>query len=130
MEKKKNYRVLLVDDDAFLLDMYAMKFKQKGNTVDIAKSGDEALRKLREGLLPDVMLFDIIMPGIDGFALLESIRKERLAPSAVKIALSNQWQESDIKRAKDLGADGYIVKASAIPSEVLSRSFAIIKEKV
>jgi len=129
MEHKKSYRIFLVDDDSFLLDMYSLKFKQAGHTVDIAKSGEEALRKLKEGLAPDIMLFDIIMPGIDGFALLENIQKEHLGGTMAKIALSNQWQEGDITKVKALGADGYIVKASAIPSEVLARTFAIIDEK-
>ena len=69
-----------------------------------------------------MILLDIIMPGISGFDFLETVRKESLAPDATVIVLSNQGQEEDIKKAMDLGASGYIVKASAIPSEVLDKT--------
>lgn len=120
------YKILLVDDDRFLIDMYSMKFREHGHDVRSAFGGAEALNQLREGYVPEAIVFDIVMPGVDGFDLLEAIRKERLAPSAVKIALTNQGQESDISRAKELGAVGYIIKASAIPSEVLTQVTDII----
>ncbi len=126
MSHGKTYSVLLVDDDTFLLDMYSLKFKQAGHSVDVARGGEEALAKLREKKRFDVMLFDIIMPSIDGFALLEGVRKEALAPGMLKVALSNQGAETDIAKAKSLGADGYIIKASAIPSEVLAQTTALL----
>lgn len=118
---RKGYSLLLVDDDRFLIDMYSMKFKEHGHDVTPALSGAEALSKLREGYDPQVILFDIVMPGIDGFEFLEAMTKERLAPRALKIALTNQGQAGDIEKAKSLGAAGYIVKANAIPSEVLAQ---------
>jgi two-component system, OmpR family, alkaline phosphatase synthesis response regulator PhoP len=126
MSHGKTYSVLLVDDDTFLLDMYSLKFKQAGHSVEVARGGEEALAKLREKKMFDVMLFDIIMPSIDGFALLEGVRKEALGPGMLKVALSNQGAEADIAKAKSLGADGYIIKASAIPSEVLAQTTALL----
>lgn len=117
----KGYKILLVDDDRFLIDMYSMKFRENGHEVIPAFGGADALTKLREGLSPDIIVFDIVMPGVDGFELLETIKKEKLAGKAVKIALTNQGQSSDVDRAKGLGAVGYIIKASAIPSEVLTQ---------
>ncbi len=118
--------VMLVDDDKFLLDMYAVKFKGAGITVDAVADPEEALKKLRAGATPDAILTDIVMPVLDGFGFLEAIQKEKLAPHAAIIMLSNQGQESDIARAKELGAKGYIVKASSIPSEVLEQTLAIV----
>ena len=122
------YRLYLVDDDRFLLDMYAVKFKAAGHEVTAFQNGEEALALLRDKPAPDAMLLDIVMPTIDGFDVLETIRKENLAPTTKVIVLSNQGQESDIERAKQLGAAGYIIKASAIPSEVYSETIAILEK--
>lgn len=119
MDSKKT--ILIVDDDRFLLDMYSVKFKEDGFDVSAGTGGDDGLKKLREGLDPDVIVLDIVMPNIDGFQFLETVKKEGLAPNARLVVLSNQGQDEEIKRAKELGADDYIVKASAIPSEVLEQ---------
>lgn len=121
------YRLYLVDDDRFLLDMYAVKFKAGGHDVTAFQSAEEALAALRDKPAPDAILLDIVMPNIDGFEMLETIRKENLVPTMKKIVLSNQGQESDIEKAKALGAIGYIVKASAIPSEVYAESIKLIE---
>jgi CheY-like chemotaxis protein len=123
------YRLYLVDDDRFLLDMYAVKFKAAGHDVTAFQNGEEALQALRDKPAPDAMLLDIVMPNIDGFQILETIRKDKLAPTTKVIVLSNQGQEADIERAKALGAAGYIIKASAIPSEVYAETVKIIEAK-
>lgn len=125
------YRIYLVDDDRFLLDLYAVKFKNAGHDVSAFGGGNEVLETLRKkGEEPDAILLDLIMPGTDGFSVLEAIRKEKLAPKARVIILSNQGQESDLERAKSLGAAGYIIKASAIPSEVLTQTVSTIEKPV
>lgn len=122
------HRIFLVDDDSFLLELYAAKFKNAGHEVSIFSGGDDLLNALRKGeAAPSAILLDVVMPGTDGFMALEAIRKEHLAESSKVIVLSNQGQESDIERARELGAAGYIVKASAIPSEVLSETMRIIE---
>lgn len=121
------YRLYLVDDDRFLLDMYAVKFKAAGHEVTAFSGGEEVLRALREQPVPDALLVDIVMPGMTGFEILEAIKKENLKGTMKAIVLSNQGQESDIASAKELGADGYIIKASAIPSEVFSETIKIIE---
>ena len=115
----KKLTILVTDDDTFLLDMYSQKFTKSGYTVIAADSGELALKKLHEGLKPDVMLFDVIMPGMTGLELLEQIRKENLVPEAVAIMLTNQNAPDDLATAKRLNVAGYIVKAMALPSEVL-----------
>jgi DNA-binding response OmpR family regulator len=113
-------KILLVDDDKFLLDMYAIKFSKAGYEVKTADSTEGGLKLIRDGYVPNVMLCDIVMPGMDGLVLVGAIRKENLAPGAVTIMLTNQGSSDDISRAKKLGVDGYIVKATTIPSEVLA----------
>ncbi|MCR4276312.1 MAG: response regulator [Candidatus Parcubacteria bacterium] len=122
------YRVYLVDDDRFLLDLYAVKFRNAGHEVSVFGSGEDLLTALRKGEpAPDAILLDLIMPGVGGFEALETMRKENLAKSSKVIILSNQGQDSDIEKAKQLFADGYIIKASAIPSEVLAETLRTIE---
>jgi two-component system OmpR family response regulator len=123
------YKILLVDDDKFLLDMYSIKFNEKGYAIETALGPEAALKKLADKYEPDAILLDVIMPGMDGFTLLDKIKKENLAPQAAVVILTNQGQDSDLQRARTLGADGYIVKASSIPSEVVEKAGTIIKEK-
>ena len=123
------YRVYLVDDDRFLLDLYAVKFKNAGHDIEVFGSGEDVLAALRkpDAAAPDAILLDIIMPGIGGFGALETIRKEQLAKGTKIVILSNQGQDSDIEKAKQFAVDGYIIKASAIPSEVFAETLRIIE---
>ena len=123
-----NHRLYLVDDDRFLLDMYAIKFKNAGHDVTAFQSGEEVLTALRKDPLPEAMLIDVVMPGMTGFELLETMRRENLAPQTKVIVLSNQGQDTDLDKAKELGAAGYIIKASAIPSEVYAETISIIEK--
>lgn len=118
--------MLLVDDDKFLLDMYSLKFSQEGFNVIPCFSVAEALTALRGGAKPDVILFDITMPGQDGFEFLKTVRDEKLASGARLIALTNQSNDADRKHAEELGAHKYVVKASMIPSEVV----ALVKQEI
>lgn len=122
-------KILIVDDDSFLLDMYALKFSKSNFSVSTALGAEQALEKLRGGLSPFVILLDIMMPLMDGFELLEKIKEDKLAPDSITIFLSNRGQSSDITRAEALGASGYIIKASCIPSEVVEKVVSIINNK-
>ena len=116
-ETKK--KILIVDDDKFLLSMYSIKFNKNGFEVKTATGGQDALFLIKDGFVPDILLLDLIMPVMDGFALYEAIKKDNLLPNLVTIMLTNQGLNSDINKAKELGVQGYIVKATTIPSEVV-----------
>ena len=120
--------IIIVDDDKFLLDMYTVKFSESGLQVEACMSSEDAIQKLRDGIDADAILLDIVMPGVDGFALLDIIKKEKLGEGMAVIVLSNQGEKEDIEKATALGAHGYIVKASTIPSEVLEKTLAIIEK--
>ena len=126
-EKKK---ILIVDDDNFLLDMYALKFSQHNFEVHTAESRVQAIERLKGGLVPEIILMDIIMPEMDGFEMLEKINKENLSPTSSKIILSNKSQAEDIERGNSLGAAGYIVKANSTPAEVIDQVLAILAKKI
>lgn len=129
MEGEKR-KILIVDDDNFLLDMYALKFSQNNFAVYTALNGVEAIKKLQDGLNADIILLDIIMPEMDGFEVLEKINNNKLSPNSIKIILSNKNQQSDIDRGNELGVAGYIVKANSTPTEVISQVINILSEKV
>ena len=112
--------ILLVDDDKFLLDMYTMKFVQEGFTVQASLSATDALEQIRHGFAPDAILFDLTMPQMDGYQFLQTLSAEKLAPSALKLALTNQSTDAEKKKALELGADDFLVKATMIPSEVVN----------
>lgn len=128
MAGEKKRIVFIVDDDKFLLDMYALKFGEVGFQIETAADATEALDRVRGGFSPDVLLLDIVMPGMDGFEFLAAVNEEHLLPETEKIILSNIGQEEDIERGRKLGADGYIVKASATPTEVVKKVEEIIKK--
>jgi CheY-like chemotaxis protein len=122
-EKKK---ILIVDDDSFLIDIYSRKFVSGGFDVDIALGGEEAIKKIKEKK-PDILLLDIVMPGMDGLELLKRLNEEKIGEGIVRVVLSNQSQPLDVEKAAELGVDGYVVKASNTPSEVLAKVMEIIK---
>lgn len=124
----KKYKIILVDDDKFLLNMYSMKFKKEGMDISAFSDPLDALEKIKAGLLADIVILDIVMPGMDGIELLSKIKDGKLLTNAVFIVLSNQGQQSDIDRAKQFGIEGYIVKATTIPSDVLKEVVKIAKD--
>lgn len=128
-KKKVSYSVYLVDDDKFLLDMYTLKFKDSGCEIEAMTDPRAALDKLRGGANPNIILLDVVMPSMTGFEFLEAVRKEGLAKSTTIIMLTNQGQQEDIDKAMSLGASGYIIKASSIPSEVLQKTLMIAETK-
>ena len=126
-EKKK---ILIVDDDNFLLDMYALKFSQNNFEVYAATSGVHALEKIKGGLNPDILLTDITMPEMDGFELLEKIKEGNLCKDSIRIILSNKNEQKDIDEGNRLEVDGYIVKANSTPMEVINQVIKILEKKV
>jgi CheY-like chemotaxis protein len=123
-------KILLVDDDAFLRDMYASKFISSGHEVEVADSSAAVITKLQAGAVYDLLILDMVMPGTSGVELLQIVR-ERFPEAVTKcIFLSNQGQDEDIREATDAGAIGYIVKAHSIPSEVVQTVEKIIGNSI
>ena len=130
MNPETKIKILIIDDDKFLLDMYSLKFSKGGYDVNTAFNGEEAVTKIKDGYNPDVILSDVIMPVMDGLKFLKTIRDEGLVKTSTVVMLSNQGQNEDIEAAKKLGIDGYIIKALTIPSEVLEQVDSIHKAKI
>lgn len=119
MKEAKDIKVMIIDDDSFILNMYKIKFTKEGFTPTLATNGKEALDIIHSGFVPDVLFVDLIMPIMGGMEFLQTIRKEKLLENTPIIVLTNQSQVSDIDAAKNLGIRSYIVKATTIPSEIV-----------
>ena len=115
----KGKKILIIDDDKFLLDMYAVKFKGAGFDVNLSSSGADAFEKINNGFVPDIILLDIVMPEMTGVEVLERLHKESRIKDCSIIVLSNQESSKEVNEIKKIGVDGYIIKAKTIPSEVL-----------
>ena len=121
-------KLLLVDDDAFLRDMYAIKFGETGFDVDVAETAEQALNKIEQSPDYEIILMDMIMPGMGGVELIGEIKRLFPKMNPCLIVLSNQGQESDVAEATRAGASGYIVKAEAIPSDVVTKVTKIVNK--
>ena len=119
MDNKKI--IIIVEDDVFLSDIYQTKFTEAGYECLLAQDGARCLSLLESGVKPYVILLDIVMPKMDGFEALRTMKKEHIAPKAAIFILSNLGQREDTERGLDLGAVDYIVKAHFTPSEVVAR---------
>jgi DNA-binding response OmpR family regulator len=114
-DKKK---ILLAEDDKFISLAYRDGFKKAGFEVLYASDGQEAIN-LAQNSQPDIILLDIIMPVKNGFEALEEIRKISSLKDVPILVLSNLGQETDIQKAKSLGADDYLIKSNYSLAEVV-----------
>lgn len=121
MSAERKLKILIVDDDAFILNMYVAKFATSGHEVITARGATEALSKLKDEVPPDVVLLDVVLPGTDGLELLARIRQENLVPQAKYIMLTNQSDTEEMERARALGVSGFITKAAMTPSEIVQK---------
>lgn len=119
MSKKK--KILIAEDDRFLLKVYSTKLEQAGYAVVTSNDGVEALRKAHE-VKPDLMLIDMIMPKKNGFDVLLELKGDPATASIPVIILSSLGQETDVERGLQIGAADYLIKSNA--------SFKDVKEKI
>jgi len=121
----EGFKILIVEDDNFLRDLLARKLSQENCQFIAAIDGENALKLMSEDK-PSIVLLDLILPGIDGFEVLTQIKQNDSIKDVPVVILSNLGQDSDIQRAKELGADDFLIKANFSIDEVISK----IKELV
>lgn len=113
------HKVLLIDDEKFLLEIYSIKFHKRGFDVFVCSSADEGIAALERGYDPDAILFDITMPHKTGYEFLEEITRLGLGKRALKIALTNQSRPGETERTHELGADAHLIKAKYTAGELV-----------
>lgn len=128
MTDSSKKKVLLLDDELLLLDLYKTRFAASGWEVCACETAELALTALRSGFDPDAVLFDITMPAVSGYEFIEVVRREKLAARAVLAALTNEGQDAEIARLKDLGAHAHIMKSDFTPAELVERVSELIAD--
>ena len=113
-------KVLLIEDDKFLSDMYVTKFSKFGYKIETAYDGEEGIRKIK-GLKPDIILLDIRLPLKNGFEVLKETKKDQKTKDIPIILLTNLGQKEDTERGLKLGAVDYLIKAQFTPQEVVDK---------
>ncbi len=116
MDKK----VLIVEDDKLLREMMFRKLEKEGYEVSAVMDGAVAFDKIKE-FKPDIILLDLILPGSNGFEILEKVKREEEFKETPVIVLSNLGQKSEIDKGMELGAIDYLVKAHFTPTEVAEK---------
>jgi CheY-like chemotaxis protein len=116
----KNVRVLLVEDDKLLRRACEVSLRKRGFTVLTAVDGEEAIQLARAGS-PDIILMDMLMPKLSGMEALQVLKKDEQTHRIPVVILSNSSIDADAKKAKDLGAIGYLIKASISLQELGDR---------
>jgi len=111
-------KILLVEDDPFLIDIYATKLKLEGFDLITAKDGEEALEKLKKNK-PVLIILDIVLPNMDGWQVLKQIKNIQGAEKIKILVLSNLGQKEEVEKGLELGADKYLIKSNFTPSNVV-----------
>jgi DNA-binding response OmpR family regulator len=112
-------RILIIEDNLELVDMYRVKFEREGFEVDSTLNGEQGILKAVD-FKPDIILLDILMPNMDGWQVLSTIR-DNTSLQAKIIILSNLGQQELIDKAFQLGASAYLIKANHTPSKVVEK---------
>ena len=123
-----NKKILVIEDDSMIMDMYELRLGEAGYEVLKAKTGDEGLKQAKE-VKPDLILLDIIMPGLDGFGVLETLKKESATKEIPVLLLTNLAQEADQVKGKKLGALDYLVKADKTPFQIVEYINKLLNKK-
>lgn len=116
-DKKK---ILLIEDDSFLISMYTVKFELENFEVVAAEDGEKGLGlAIKEK--PDIILLDILLPKMNGFEVLKELKNNKETSPIPVILLTNLSQKNEIEQGLALGAQDYLIKAHFMPSEVMDK---------
>lgn len=119
-------KILIIEDDKFLRELIAKKLTKEGYDTTEAVDGEEGIKKIKEDK-PDLILLDLILPGIDGFEVLSKIKEDPILALIPVIILSNLGQREDVERGLKLGAVDYLIKAHFTPGEIIDKIGSTLK---
>ncbi|PJE75555.1 hypothetical protein COV04_03955 [Candidatus Uhrbacteria bacterium CG10_big_fil_rev_8_21_14_0_10_48_11] len=118
-------KILIIEDESFLAEMYNTKFNELGYLVLVGHDGREGMEIMKREK-PDLTLLDIIMPELDGYEVLKIVRKDPQIKELLIVILSNLGQEEEIAKGMQLGADDYLVKSDLTPSQLVEKIEAVL----
>jgi len=121
----KNIKILIVEDDKDICELYAITFMRKGFTVYTAFDGRSAITK-HQNKKPDIVLLDIMMPNVDGYQVLKEIRKD--VNKYIPVIMLTNLDAMDFSREAEFGSiDAYLIKSHHSPSEVVEKTVEVLK---
>jgi len=124
----KKIKVLLVEDDSMIVQMYKTRMDSEGWEVFFTDRGSEAMKIAKEEK-PDIILLDIILPEVDGFTILKDLKADPATKKILVLMLTNLGQESDQNKGKEMGVDGYFIKSQHTPGDVITKIESLISPR-
>jgi DNA-binding response OmpR family regulator len=121
-------KILIIEDDRYISKMYQLKLSLDGFDVQVADNGRIGVDKVKE-FKPDIILTDILMPEMDGFDVIKTVKADDDTKTIPILIMSNLGQEDHIQKGLELGALGYIVKSQYTPSKVVDKIKEILAGK-
>ncbi len=121
-------KVLVVEDEAFLSSLIKEALTRAGFSVDLAIDGDTAFNLLSR-TKPDIILLDLILPGISGFDILKKLKEDEQTKAIPVIIISNLGSTDEIQKGLDAGADAYLIKAQVLPVDIINKIREILKNR-
>jgi DNA-binding response OmpR family regulator len=125
--KRGEVKILVVEDDRFLRELLVAKLKKEGYTALEAFNGEEGLASITKDS-PHLVLLDLVLPGTDGFGVLEAMKQNASISTVPVIVLSNLGSREDMDRAMGLGAKEFMIKAHHTPQEIVEKIRKILEE--
>lgn len=125
MPNNEKAHVLIVEDDVFLSQIYSKKFDMEGFKVSTADNGEKGFTEAQKKK-PDIILLDVLLPKMDGFAVLAKLKASSDTKSIPVILLTNLGQKEDVDKGVEAGAVDYLIKAHFKPSEVVSKVKSVL----
>ena len=113
-------KILLIEDDNLLVEMYKAKFEKAGFEMVTALDGEKGLEAARQEK-PDLILLDMVLPQKDGYQVLEELKQDENTKDITVIILSNLGQSAEVKKGKEGGADDYLIKANLTPGQLVEK---------
>jgi len=120
-------KILIIEDDPFLSEMYAAKFIENGFEVEVSSDGKSGLAKI-EDFRPDLVLLDIVLPKMDGFEMLKKVKEKEELKEIPVVLLTNLGQKNEVEKGIALGAEEYIIKAHFTPTAVVAKVNEILNK--
>lgn len=120
-------KILIIEDDSFISDMYRMKMESEGFDVKVAEDGQKGLEQINFEK-PDLVLLDVVMPKMDGFTVLQTIKEDPEIQDVPVVLLTNLGQKDSVEKGLKLGALDYVIKAHFTPAEVVEKVREILNK--
>lgn len=124
----QNKKILIVEDDQFLANLASGKLESEGFNIELAMDGESAMQKVAE-TKPDLIILDILLPGINGFDVLQKLKKNPEHKNIPVILLTNLGKAEDIEQGRRLGAADYLIKSQYTLDEIVNRVKKVFARK-